>query len=537
MTPLVGIRTLAGLALRRDRIKLLLWVLLAAGLVAGTASSIKGLYATLAERQQYAVTIGANPASAVLGGPGFGLSTLGGITVAEVGSTLLALVALPSILLVVRYTRTEEQTGRAELVGSAVVGRHARLAAALLVVGGANLMIAAATIAVLIGYGLPVAGSLAFGLAVAGTGLVFAGVAAAVAQITENGRTASGSAAAVFGLAFILRAVGDASAAAQGGGVLKSLSWLSPIGWAQQVRAYDAERWWVLGLQLAAFIALVGAGAALSVRRDVGAGLVPARLGRSEAAPSLASTWALAWRLQRGTLIGWTVGVAVGAGVFGAIAHDIEGMVATNSDAARVFAELGGSRVLVDSYLAWVLSLTGIAAAAYAVGAVLRLRLEETDLRAEPVLATPVTRWQWAASHLVGAVVGIVTLLLTAGLVVGLVHGLRGGDVDHELPRVLTGALVQVPAVLVVAGVAIALFGLAPRGCATAWLVVVAALLISQLGGILRLNRWVTDLSPFAHVPKVPGHEVTAAPLIWLTAVATLLAVAGLTRFRLRDLT
>jgi len=212
-------------------------------------------------------------------------------------------------------------------------------------------------------------------------------------------------------------------------------------------------------------------------------------------------------------------------------------MVATNSDAARVFAELCGSGVLVDSYLAWVLGLTGIAAAAYAVGAVLRLRSEETDLRAEPVLATAVTRWQWAASHVVGAVVGIVTLLLTAGLVVGLVHGLRGGDVDHELPRVLTGALVQVPAALVVAGVAIALFGLAPRGSATAWLVVVAALLISQLGGILRLNRWVTDLSPFAHVPKVPGHEVTAAPLIWLTAVATLLAVAGLTRFRLRDLT
>src|SRR5262249_19523140 len=223
-------------------------------------------------------------------------------------------------------------------------------------------------------------------------------------------------------------------AAAQGGGVLKSLSWLSPIGWAQQVRAYDAERWWVLGLLLAAFIALVGAAAALSVRRDVGAGLVPARLGRSEAAPSLASTWALAWRLQRGALIGWTLGIAVGAAVFGAIAHDINDRVGANSDAARLFAELGGSAALVDSYLAWILGLTGIVATAYAVGAVQRLRSEETELRAEPVLATGVTRWQWAASHLLGAVGGIVVLLLTAGLAVGLVHGLRSRDVPHALP-------------------------------------------------------------------------------------------------------
>lgn len=537
MTALAGAGALARLALRRDRIRLLVWVLLAAGIVAGTASSLKGLYVTLADRQQYANGVGANPASAVLGGPGFGLPSLGGITVAEMGSTLLTLVALASILLVVRYTRTEEESGRAELVGSAVVGRQARLAAALLVAGGADLVIAAVTSGILIAYGLPVAGSLAFGLAVAGAGWVFAAAAAVAAQVVEHARTADGSAAAVFGLAFILRAVGDASAAAHAGRPLTSLSWLSPIGWAHQVRAYGGDRWWVLGLLLGASVLLVCAAVALSIRRDIGAGLIPARPGPAEAAPSLASTWALAWRLQRGSLIGWTVGVAVGAGVFGAIAHDIEGMVAAKSDAARVFAELGGSGILVDSYLAWVLGLTGIAAAAYAVGALLRLRSEETDLRAEPVLATAVTRWQWAASHLVSATVGIGALLLTAGLVVGLVHGLRGGDVGHELPRALTGALVQVPAALVVAGVVIALFGLAPRLSVMAWLLVVAALLIGQLGGILRLNRWVTDLSPFAHVPQVPGHAVTAAPLIWLTVVASVLAVAGLIRFRLRDLT
>lgn len=182
MTALAGTRALAGLALRRDRIILLAWVLLAAGVVASTASSIRGLYTTLAERQQYAATVGANPASAVLGGPGFGLPNLGGIIVAEMGSVLLALIALAGILLVVRYTRTEEETGRAELLGSAAVGRQACLAAALLVVGGVELLMGIATSALLIGYGLPVAGSVALGLAVTGAGWVFAGVAAVAAQ-------------------------------------------------------------------------------------------------------------------------------------------------------------------------------------------------------------------------------------------------------------------------------------------------------------------------------------------------------------------
>jgi len=234
--------------------------------------------------------------------------------------------------------------------------------------------------------------------------------------------------------------------------------------------------------------------------------------------------------------MGWTIGIAVGAGVFGAIAHDIDGMVVANSDAARVFAELGGSGTLVDSYLAWVLSLTGIAAAAYATGAVLRLRSEETDLRAEPVLATAVTRWRWAASHLGVAAVGILGILLTTGLVVGATHGIRGADVAQELPRMLAGALVQLPAALVMAGITIALFGLAPRFSAAAWLPVAASLLIGQLGAILGLNRWVMGLSPFMHVPRVPGHEVTVAPLAWLTAAATLLILAGLFRFRQRDL-
>jgi ABC-2 type transport system permease protein len=49
------------------------------------------------------------------------------------------------------------------------------------------------------------------------------------------------------------------------------------------------------------------------------------------------------------------------------------------------------------------------------------------------------------------------------------------------------------------------------------------------------VNKLVLDLSPFAHVPKVPGYDVTAAPFVWLTVVAAAFIAAGLIGLRRCD--
>jgi ABC-2 type transport system permease protein len=531
VSALAGTGALARLAVRRDRFRLPVWVLLAVGVVAGTASSIRSLYPTPDSRARYAV--GKSAASAVLGGPGYGLGNQGGIVVNESAATVLILVALVSIMLVVRHTRREEETGRAELVGAGAVGWHARLASALLVAAAVAGLVGAGMVAVLVGSGLPVAGSVAFGLAVAGTGAFFAAVAGVTAQVAAHARGANGSAVAVFGLAFLLRAVGDASAV--GGHPLRYLSWLSPLGWAQQVRAYDGERWWVLGLLAGAALGVAGGAAALSGRRDLGAGLVPDRPGPGAAAARLAGPGALAWRLQRAGLAGWVAGIVVGAAVFGAIARDIGAMAARDASAARALEKLGGAGGPVDSYLAWVLGLAGLAAAGYGVAAVLRARSEETAGRAELVLATSVTRIRWLAGHVVCAAAGTVAVLGAAGAALGLAHGLRSGAVSTEVPRLVVAALVQAPAVAVLAAVAVALVGLAPRATVAAWGYLVAAALVGQLGGVLRLPGWVVGLSPFRHLPKVPAEHVTAGWPLWLAGLAVCVAAAGLLGFRRRD--
>src|SRR5262249_9661765 len=157
----------------------------------------------------------------------------------------------------------------------------------------------------------------------------------------------------------------------------------------------------------------------------------------------------------------------------------------------------------------------------------LRLRTEETAQRAEPVLATAVGRVGWAGSHLAFSILGPTAALLTAGLTAGLTHGVNSNDVSGQGPRILAGALVQPPAVWVLAMLALALFGLLPRmAAAVSWGALAVCWLISLLGTTLQLDQWVLDLSPFTHVPHIPGGPAQAAPLIWLLAIAVVLAVA-----------
>jgi ABC-2 type transport system permease protein len=270
--------------------------------------------------------------------------------------------------------------------------------------------------------------------------------------------------------------------------------------------------------------------------RDHGAGLLPARPGPASAAPGLRTPLRLATRLHRGSLIGWTIGFAVFGGVFGAIAQDMAGLVNGNPQIAQIMARYGGGTGIVDSFLAEMLGLLGLVASIFAVQAALRLRGEETGLRAEPLLATSVGRTRWAASHIAFAVGGPIVLMGVAGLFGGLANGLRTGAVGTELPRLLVAALAQVPATWVLAGIVVALFGVLPRLTAVGWAAVVVFLVLGQFGPMLKLPQWAMDVSPFTHVPKLPGGGFTAAPIGWLFLVAASLTVLGVTAFRRRDL-
>jgi ABC-2 type transport system permease protein len=101
---------------------------------------------------------------------------------------------------------------------------------------------------------------------------------------------------------------------------------------------------------------------------------------------------------------------------------------------------------------------------------------------------------------------------------------------------VLAAALVQVPAVWVVGGLAMLAVAFRSRWGIAGWVLVVAFFLLGPLAELLSLPGWVAGLSPYSHVPKVPAEAFRPAPEAALLLAATLLVVTARWRYRERDI-
>jgi ABC-2 type transport system permease protein len=520
-----GTGALLRFLLRRERTRLPWWLLGAAFLVGYQSVGSQAIYDTPEKLARFRETLGASAAMLAMSGPRELLATIGGEVLFEVFAYTAVVVALMNMFLVGRYTRSDEESGRAELIRSACVGRHAPLVAALCMAGLANLAVAAVVFAATAGTGLPVGGSVLAGAAMAGVGMTFAALAAIAAQVFESPRAVYGVVGLALAGAFVLRAAGDA-----GNG---TLSWLSPIGWGQRTFPYVSDRWWPLLLPIGASVLFVLVAVALIDRRDFGAGLVPSRPGRASAARALGTPIGLAWRLQRGSLIGWVVGVLLMGTAFGSLGNSIEQFAIDNPEVAQF---LGGAANIVDSYLAFSLAIWALAAASYGVTGILRMRTEETAGRAEPVLATATSRSAWLASHVTVGFVGSALVLVAGALGQGVAHSLAVDDAG-QAPRLVAAALVWLPAVWLTVAAAVLALGWLPRGAAAlAWVVVGYCALIVLFADSFDLPDWVGRASPFAHTPQAPLEAVTAAPLLVIAAMVAAVVAGGFVGFRRRDL-
>jgi ABC-2 type transport system permease protein len=512
--------------LRRERRALPWWLGGVTFLVAYQSVGSQALYDTPEKLAQLQQTYGTNAGMVAFSGPTELLATIGGEVVFEVFSFLAIVVALMNMFLIGRNTRSEEETGRAELIRSARVGRRAPLVAALALAGLSNVMVGVLVFAAAAATGLPVGGSVMLGLAITGVGLVFAALTAVAVQVFESIRAVYGSVGAAIGAAFLLRAAGD--------GGNDTLSWLSPIGWGQRTFPFVENRWWPLLLPLITAALLTAVAVALLDRRDVAAGLVASRLGRAAASPALGSPLGLAWRLQRGSLIGWAIGMFAFGLAYGSFAESIQQFVEDNPDLANVFP--GAAENIINGYLSFTTLSLALITAAYGITAALRARSEENSGRAEPVLATRTSRTAWLASHVTVAVAGSVLVLVAGGLGQGLAYASVAAD-PSQILRMVGVALVQAPAMGVIVALAVLGFGVLPRvAAALAWMLFGICTFITIFGDAIDLPEALRNVSPFTHTPQAPLERVTATPLVAITAIVAVLLAGGFLGLRRRDL-
>ena len=540
MSSFTGILQLFRLALRRDRLKLPIWIVVIVGLIFVNVSSIRNIYNTEEGRHNYAVSSASSAATRVFNGPITG-TDMGSVVLAETFASLVVAVALMSTLVVVRHTRQNEEAGRSELVGAGVVGRYAMLGAALLEAIAANVLLAGLVGIGLAAGGLPLDGSLLMGAAMGMVGVIFAAIAAIAAQLTLTSRGANSLAAATVGAMFLVRAVGDVKGTIQASGtavVSAWPTWLSPIGIGRETLPYTQNRWWVLGLMALIFAVCAAIAFAILAHRDVGAGILPARRGPATAPVGLRSIWGLAWRLQRGVWFGWAIGISIVGATFGVVLKEMTSFAQGNPEMEKLITQLGGSQMLVEAFLGYAIIFMAMLASAYLVQALLRIRTEENRGFLELVLAGNVRRSSWFLSHLLWVMGGAAVILCIAGVSIGLAYGLVTSEPLHYAWTYGKAALQYVPATLLFGGATALAFGLFPRfAIALSWGFFAIAMVITQFGEILKLPSWAKDISPLTHAPLAHLHEPLLLPLGAASAVTIGACLLGMLAFRRRDIT
>jgi ABC-2 type transport system permease protein len=524
---LAGTGILIRLGLRRDRWLLPAWIAGFAVTAYSTAVAGAGLYPDVASRVSAATALNATASLVAMFGRVYDPTSLGALSLIKYTAFMAAILAVLMVVITIRHTRSDEESGRLELLGGGRLGRDAPLAAALAISFGASLVLGLVTAVALAAGGLPAAGSLAFGLGWAATGMAFSAVAGVTAQLTASARAATGLGVGIVAVTYALRAVGDLAEPGP-----SAWSWLSPIGWNQQIRAFAGDHWWVLVLPMALCAALLPVALALRAGRDLGAGLREDRPGPARG--SLRGVGGLAVRLQLRVLAAWSVAFVVFGVVIGSLAGNVTDLL-SSPNAQDLIRMLGGTQAMTDAFIAAEISVMGLLASAYGLSAASRLRDEETDGHVEALLGTATTRPRWATSHFALALAGVVLLMLLAGLSIGAGAAAVLND-GNQLWRVTGASAAQIPAAWVMTSVVLAVFGWAPRLTGAVWGLLLLFVALGEFGVLWNAPEWLMDLSPFRHSPLLPLDSGAVGPLLGLTMAAAALAALGYSGWRRRDL-
>lgn len=536
-----GVLRLARFQARRDRATLPVWILGISLLGFATSSAVVIQFGDEPSQAAILTLAASNPAFLFVRGLPDGTGA-GAVVFFQGFAFMAVLAALMSTFLVVRHTRADEELGRAELLGAVPLQRAASLVATFLLGGAANLLLSVFVAAGFVAAGLPVAGAVGAGAAVGAVGVFFVGLGAVVAQVLPSGRSANGAAAGLVGVAYLLRGVGDALGSPAADLLHVSSAWpslLSPIGWGQRSRPFTSPDLVTLLVLLAAALGLAAGAVMLRRVRDVGASLVPQRGGRERAGVGGTSFVGLAWRLQRATVAGWCIGAAVLGAVAGALGPLVSQTVSSVAPLKELISRLvpGGQAGLIDVFVTALLGVAGVFAAAAGIQAVLRMRAEEAEGRAEFLLAAPKSRGRWLGANLLIAAVSTVLVSGTTGVSAAVGLGLSG-SANGPAVSVVPAALAHVPAALVFLAAAAVVFAFAPRfSVLLGWGMLAAGLVLGEFGELFGLPVWLQDISPFRHSSAMPVESFDPAGALGLALVAAALAGMAAYSIRRRDLT
>jgi ABC-2 type transport system permease protein len=520
---------LARRALRDARTRTIAFAYLFAIYAYIQPAGFRHAYPTLADRLAFAHSFAGNDALRLFYGYPYDPVSVGGYAAWRVGGTLAIAAGAFGVLAAVRALRTEEDTGRMELILAGAIGRGTAYASALTAIAAGVL---ALWVALFVGYlagGLPAGESAYLALATASVVPVFVGVGALVSQLAPTRRLALELGSAIVALSLALRVIADTASRAAW------LRWATPLGWAEELRPFTGARPLALALPVAATVLLLAAAARIAAGRDVGTGLLPSNDTADPRLRLLSSPFAQALRGERGSLSVWLIGTGAFAFILGSVSTSISSAGISKS-IQRQIAKLGSGSILTPSgYIAFVFIFFVLVVSLFVCAQIGAVREEEAEERLETLLAQPLSRVGWLAGRLLLTVLAGAGLSFAAGVFAWAGAASQGASIS--LPRMLEAGANCLPAMLLFLGIAALAYALIPRaGVGIAYALIAVAFLWNLVGALLGVPHWLAELTPFAHVGLVPAQPFRLQAAAIMVALGALAATAALAVFRRRDL-
>lgn len=524
--------------MRRDRVQIPIWLASIAALVLFSALALQDNFGSLEERTLLVRLAAANPSVMFIRGVPQGTDG-DAVLIFTILAFIGVLVGLMNTFLAVRHLRAEEESRRAELVAATPAARTfpplATLVYGLLV----NLTLAVAVAGCLLLAGQKLAGSIVTGLALCGVGVVFLAVGGVASELMPSARAANGVAVGAVLVAYLLRGIADAFGTVSADGLYVQsgwLTWLSPIGWAQQTQPFTGNNLAPLLLHVGVAAALVGFALLVTARRDTGDSVLASSAGRATARRSLSGPFGLAWRLQWPSILAWCAGGAA-FGVFGgSLGTAIASSDLGNSPIADQLARLSrGGDTLTEAFISVIFTIVGVVAAGSAIQAIIRLRQEESLVGGQLVLATPLSRLRWAGGYLTVGTIAIL-LVLAVGAAASVLAALAVGAPEESIEDSLLAAVAQLPAALLFLSAVALVWALIPRlTSGIGWGLLALAVFLGVFGSLVGLPEWTAELSPFSHTPVPSGSDTDWSGGIVMLGLALVAGAAALLLFRRRD--
>ena len=528
---LTGTITLTILAIKRDRYRLIAWIV---GIALITGFMCAAISKMLPADEDVVNMISAHasyPVMRIFLGPSSGLE-MGSFFMFRFSTIIAVIIAFFGILTISRHTRQNEETGCDELIRTTKVGHHSGLMAALIVSILYCLLLALLLSLAFILNGFSIIGSIAAGLALSSVGIFFSGITAITAQLSSTTRGANGIAGLIVGISFLVSGLGNMMGDYNPDTyiiVSKWPVWLSPFGWYQQIYSFSENNYWILSLFLVTLIGLSLIGFYLKSQRDLGRGILPVKKGPSKASCFLLSSVGLSFRLQRKLILIWGMSTLIFGAILGAAVSELIEEMSELERAEHIFGDIFQ---MSETFAIGLTSLLSTFVVILVTQSFIRMVNEEQEGLTEPILATTVSPIKWIVSHIICIVVGLVITLLLLGL-----GGASSALVDSSIRwyKVVQSAIIQIPAFLILIGIDIMIFGLYPRySIVLPWSVLIFCLLTGPfLGPALNLPIWLQNISPFTHIPS-PTDTISFAPLIIMTVLSILLASIGIISFHYR---